>query len=154
MTGGRRRPVRGLVAVFGIAVALGPTIAPALAGPDGTVTGRVLVASLRLTLDLSSSTVSTGEQLLARSRLTNLGAAGLKGIVVTLRLDPDGLLVKRPASKTLQQLAPGRTATVSWSICGRRPGILIVLAQATVGGVTVESPARVLTIVDGGKRTC
>jgi hypothetical protein len=141
------------VPLVSILLVAGSIPGPVRGASEDAVTGTVLVASLQLTLELSSSTVATGESVLARARVTNLGGASLRGIVVTLRLDPDGLLVKRPASKKVPQLAPGKTSIVSWSLCGRRPGILVILAQATVGGVTVESPARVLTIT-AGHRTC
>lgn len=89
----------------------------------------------------------------AQATVSNVGDTTIRGIVVELRVDPDGLLVsKGPIS--VGQLKGGRSATASWALCGVLPGNYVVLARATFNGISVHSDAVLLRVTAGGRKTC
>jgi uncharacterized repeat protein (TIGR01451 family) len=126
------------------------------AEPDSTqatVTARLDVSPLVIRLELDAATARVGESVRARVRVTNAGPATVRDVDVSLRLDATAFVV-RGARQTLSQLQSGRTATVGVTLCGRLPGTYLVLAQATLDGVTIESPASLLTILPGSGKRC
>jgi hypothetical protein len=74
-------------------------------------------------------------------------------VVVELRFDPVGVVVKSITGKTTFTLKPGKATTVTWNLCGRAAGTYVLLARAQTGGAFVDSPARLLTI-RAGPKTC
>ncbi len=124
-----------------------------LAGSEATVTGRVRVSPLTLLLELSTSTATVGQKLQAQATVSNVGASAIREVQVELRVDADGLRVNKNIVD-LAQIKAGKSAVVSWSVCARVAGTYVVLARATADGASLESPARVLTIAHGSRRSC
>lgn len=128
--------------------------APAvLAGSEATVTGRVRVSPLTLSLELSTTNGTVGQTLQAQATVSNVGSFSIREIQVELRVDPGGLRVNK-GTVDLAQIKAGKSAVASWAVCARVAGTYVLLARATADGASIESPARVLTIVPGGRRSC
>lgn len=121
---------------------------------DGVVSGRLLMSPIAITLQLSPSIAKVGQTVKARATITNLGAVTLLNIAVRLRIDPTGIAIGGSAGQAVAALAPGRRATVSWSLCGREPGSYLALVEASVDGVVVVSSARLLQIVLARNASC
>ena len=136
-----------------LAVALLSTVlvapSPAVAGGTGSVRASVTVHGLAVTLELSKQTAFVDQPVQARVTITNLGPDVLGPVSIELRFDPGGIALRGPDRKTIPAIEPENVAAVAWTIRGRVPGSYLILAQAAVGGVIVESAGRLLTIVDG-----
>ncbi len=124
-----------------------------LAGSEATVTGRVRVSPLTLLLELSTANATVGQTLQAQATVSNVGSSAIRDIQVELRVDPDGLRVNK-GIVDLAKIRAGNSAVVSWAVCARVAGAYVLLARATAGGASIESPARVMTIAPGGRRSC
>ncbi len=124
-----------------------------LAGSEATVTGRVRVSPLTLLLELSTANATVGQTLQAQATVSNVGSSAIRDIQVELRVDPDGLRVNK-GIVDLAKIRAGKSAVVSWAVCARVAGAYVLLARATAGGASIESPARVMTIAPGGRRSC
>ncbi|TAJ99307.1 MAG: hypothetical protein EPO36_12345 [Chloroflexota bacterium] len=120
---------------------------------EAVVTARLDVSPLLVVLDLEAAAATTGESVKARVRVTNAGPATVRDVMVSLRLDAAAFAI-RGARQTLSQIPSGRTSTVGVTLCGRVPGAYLVLAQATLDDVTIESPAAILTILPGSGKRC
>jgi hypothetical protein len=60
--------------------------------------------------------------------------------------------VIRPGTvRRIAQVLPAQTTTLSWSICARTAGSYVLLADATLDGATVDSPARIVTVLASDK---
>lgn len=140
-----------------LAVALGlggiPARAAAADDAERAVTARLGVSPLLLQLELDATTVRVGESVKGRVRVSNAGPITVREIAVSVRVDAAALAVKGGRA-TISQLQPGKTSTVASTLCGRAPGSYLVLAQATLDGVTIESPAVLLTILPGPGKRC
>jgi hypothetical protein len=146
--GGQRQT---LVLMIGLAF-LG--VAPAVsAAGDGSVSSHVHVSPLLVSLDLSATRAQAGQAVQAKATVSNIGTTLVKGVTVELRFDAAGLRVSK-ATEKVAQIKAGKNAVVSWSICGRLPGIYVLLARVTFDGASIDSPARLLTITPGGKKPC
>ena len=119
---------------------------------SGSVTGHVRASPLTITLTTSANATPTGGTIKAEARLSNLGTTTLRSISVELRADRTGLSIKG-AVVTIAQLKPGKVATVSWSVCGASAGSYVLLARATEAGGSVDSGARLLSVVPS-RKTC
>ena len=127
---------------------------PVQATGEAAVTAQLRVSPLAVALELSAGSVKIGGSITARVTTTNLGTTTLKSVAVRVRFQPVGLVAKGPVSTTLQQVKGGRSADASFKICAVLVGSYVVLAQATLDGVTVESPARLLVVVEGRPAKC
>lgn len=149
-----------------ILVAASSSSVPTRAGPDASsvtspiksgpstersVMARVAVSPLMLSLELDRSAAIVGESVKARAWVTNAGPHAVRNVAVSLRTDAAAILV-RGGRVTVAHLQPGRSAAIGWILCGLVPGTYVVLAQATLDDVTVESPARILVVTDSGGR--
>lgn len=123
------------------------------AGAAAAVEARVAVSPLVLRLELDTGAAAVGEPVKARARVLNAGAVTVRDVLLSIRVDTAALVVKG-GRVTIAQLPSGRTGTVGWTLCGRAPGVYLVLAQATLDGLTIESPARILTIAAGPRAKC
>jgi hypothetical protein len=127
---------------------------PAAAGADaGVIAGRVRASPLVVTLELSSASAITGRSAQASATVTNIAGATIRSIVVALRADSTDVRIGK-GSIAISQLKGGKSATVSWTVCGRTPGTYVLLARVTADTWSVDSDARILTILPGGKKAC
>jgi len=147
----RRRGPTALVAVL----VLGLIGAQSAYGASARqVNGRVTAFPAIVSFVVSPTSAKVGVAVGAGATITNVGGSTLTSIVVELRADVGGLAVNK-ASQSIAQLKPGKSATISWSVCGRTVGSYVLLARATIGTMSVDSPARVLTITaNTGKKNC
>jgi hypothetical protein len=146
--GGRRRI---LVLLIGM-VLLGTAPAVSAAG-GGSISSQVHAFALLVSLDLSAASATVGQTVQARATVSNVGKTLVKKVTVELRFDPVGLRIGK-ATIDIAQIKPGKSAVVSWSVCGRVVGTYVLLARVTLDGTSIDSPARLLTITSGGKKTC
>jgi hypothetical protein len=113
------------------------------AATEGSVTGRVLVSPIAIDLVIRTGPERGGSSITASADLRNLGPTVVPRITVRLRT-ATGLGVRPARDLSVRRLAPGAGASMSWSLCARLPGAYIVFAEATCGGVVVQSPARLV----------
>lgn len=127
----------------------------AIAGSDESgLTATVRVSPSTVVLDVSRSSVTMGETLRAEATVTNHGAGIVRDVIVELRLDPDGLIVRQDRLRAIGRIKGGRSTSVSWRVCAAAPGSYVLLAQATADGTTVESDASIVSVAHGGRRSC
>jgi hypothetical protein len=143
-------PVLAAALVVGAPVLLA---ADPVAGTDAALEGRVRVSAIIVAFALSADSANVGQSIRAEARITNIGTATLRGIAIDIRADRVGLAIKSPTAEVLS-LKPGRSTTVTWSICGRNEGSYVLLVRATHAGVSIESAARLLSITAGGRKAC
>ncbi|HET9851792.1 MAG TPA: CARDB domain-containing protein, partial [Candidatus Limnocylindrales bacterium] len=146
----RRRLGAPLLAVLLALVTAGSLQAESSASIEATVQ----VAALDVHLALSASSARVGDKIRADAKVTNLGSARLATIVIELRVDTTGLGIKGNGNTTVTKLGPGRSATVSWSICALQPGNYVIQARALVAGVAVDSQARLLAVTGVRRKGC
>jgi hypothetical protein len=113
-----------------------------------SVNGRVLMSPLALDLAIRPATARAGKWLGALVTARNIGPTELGRLSVRLRAAP-GLVVRPPSSRSVRRLDSGASAILGWSLCGQHPGMYLVFAEASFGGVVVESAARLVTIKAG-----
>jgi hypothetical protein len=125
----------------------------ALAGSSGTVRGAVRIVPITVGLVVEPTSAVIGAAVHAKAIVVNASASVTAAVRVELRLDRLGVVVKSETGKSSFTLKPGRSTTVSWNLCGKVAGTYVVLARAETEGVSVDSPARLLTI-RAGPKTC
>lgn len=142
---------RLLVLGLALLVAVAP---PASAAEELSVSASFHVSPITVALELSASTVRVGQSVTARVTATNLGNETVRSVTLSLRFEPVGLVQKGATSSRLNQLKAGRSAEVSFKICGAAVGSYLVLAQGELDGSTIESPARLLVVTEGRNAKC
>lgn len=118
-----------------------------------SVEARLAVSPILVGIELDTATAAVGSPVKARIRVTNASQATVRDVAVSLRVDTTAVVVKGGRA-TIGQIPAGRAASVGLTLCGRVPGSYLVLAQATLDGVTIESPAALLTILPGSGKRC
>ena len=141
---------RWRLALLTLAVLLAAT-PPARAADEVGVTATFRVSPIVVALELSAPTVRVGQAVTARVTATNLGSQTLRSVTVSVRFEPVGLVPKGASSSRLSQLKAGKSGEVSFKLCGAAVGSYLVLAQAELDGSTIESPARLLMVTEGGR---
>jgi hypothetical protein len=131
-----------------ILVALGLLAGVARGGESESLSASVVASPLALSLTLSASQASVGDEVTATASATNLGSAPLSGVELELRVDPLGVVVGGGPKRTVS-IAGSSSSTASWPVCGLAPGSYVVLVSGKLGPVTVESAAQVLDVLPG-----
>jgi alpha-galactosidase-like protein len=149
--------VRRLAAVA-LALALPATTASAGAGVAG-VGARVGVVPLGVSLALSTHRAKVGDGVRAQATASNLGPDPLADVALTLRGDPSGLALSGAATQVVPALAPGGSASVTWTVCGVEPGSYVLLVRGTFARptgevVAAESSAELLEVLTSQRTTC
>jgi len=142
---------RRVLAIVLASSLLAPAFAAAASGRG--VTGRVFATPQLVTITLSAGSVQVGVATRAEATVQNLGASPLNSIKVELRADHAGLVIGDPI-RDVNSLKGGKSATLSWTVCGKAAGSYVLLARVTANGIAVDSLARVLVVVSGGKKAC
>jgi hypothetical protein len=150
----RRGPRRPGYPAIALAILVSAVNAGSLNAASASISASVEVAAHEVMLALSSAEVRVGDIVRADATLTNLGSSRLTGISVELRVDPTGIKVRGDELLVVSRLQPRRTAMVSWKLCALQVGNYLVLVRATAGGVSVDSPARLLTVSGQRPRGC
>ena len=151
----RRRHLHRLVTIAAALAIASPALmgADRAAASDGSVTGHVHAFPIVAAFTLTTSSIQVGQTVKAEARITNIGTATLRGITVEIRADRAGLAVKAPLVQ-IGSLKPGKSTTVTWSVCGRTAGSYVLLVHVTQAGTSIDSVARLLLVTPGGKRAC
>ncbi len=149
----RQRPRPRLGAAV-LAVLLATATAGSISAESASINAAVRVMPLAISLELSTSEAKVGDAVRARATITNLGPTRVSKVSIEVRVNASGVRVKEPLVASIGQLQPGKSGSVSWSLCAVGPGGYLVLARATLGGASVESEARLLTIAGQSKRAC
>lgn len=155
--GPRPRPRRGSRPALGPAL-LAAVLALATAGSinaeSASINASVRVVPLEISLELSSLDARVGDAVKARATITNAGPTRLSNVTAELHVDTSAVNVRGGLVATISRLQPGRSATISWTLCATATGNFLVLARASVDGASVESEARLLTVEGQRRRGC
>lgn len=151
----RRLPRVRLAVPVALLLATSHSIQPGpvagIGASTGSVAGSVRASPLLVTLGLSAGTAPVGRTIRAEAVVTNMGPAPLRALTVELRADRTGLAIRAPIVQ-VAQLKPGRSTTISWSVCGRAAGSYVLLAHVTAGGDSIDSAARLLEVVPSTRK--
>lgn len=150
----RRR--RSRVALPGLlALLLSAAVAGSTTAESASIAASVNVASvvLSVSLSVSPSAARVGDSVKVAATVSNSGTARAAKVSVTLRA-VTGLRVKGTNPATVTQLQPGRSKSVSWNVCAVEPGNYLLLARATIDGISVDSPAVLLTVSGQRRKGC
>ena len=148
-----RRSRSGLAPAV-LAAALAAVTAGSINAESASINATVQVLAINVELTLSSGDARVGDRLRATATVINAGATRLSGIAVELRIDAAGLRVQGSTASTIARLQPGRSASAVWTVCAVQPGNYVLLARGTVNGVSIDSPARLLTVAGERRRGC
>jgi uncharacterized membrane protein len=149
-----RRARRILATLVAVSALFTTPISVIRADGSGSIAGHVEVSPLLVTLTMSAGESVVGRPIRADVVVMNAGPAQVSNIIVELRSASDGLRIKKSTRQTISKLKPGQGSSVSYTVCGRTPGNYVLLARATLNGLSVDSPARLLTIAPGNERGC
>lgn len=145
---------RGGLAPAVLALVLAVATAGSTNAESASIEATVRVMPLAISLDLSTSQARVGDSVRARAIVTNLGSARVSNVVVELRVDASAVSVRGGLASTVPRIQAGHAASISWNLCAIRTGNVLILARATLDGVSIESPARLLTISGQRNRGC
>ncbi|HET7181291.1 MAG TPA: CARDB domain-containing protein [Candidatus Limnocylindrales bacterium] len=150
----RRRPrlAGSAAAAMLLAVAVG-----GLASADSTsltATVRVADVVVSVRLAISSTSARVGDTVKATATVVNGGTSRIPTVTVSLRADTTGLRIRGADTIVLTSIAPGRPRTAQWTVCAVQPGTFVLLARVSVGGVSVDSPAVLLSVAGQRKKGC
>jgi uncharacterized repeat protein (TIGR01451 family) len=149
----RRRPRIAIVPAL-VAVVLAVTTAGATSAESASIAASVRVVPLEITLELSTMNARIGDAIKARVTIRNAGPTRVSNVTAELRVDASAVKVRGSLIATIARLQPGHATTVSWTLCPAAVGNILILARATLGGTSVESAARLLTVTGSGRRGC
>ena len=110
------------------------------------------VLPITVALDLSATTIRVGQAVTARVTATNHAPTTVRTVTLSLRFEPAGLVPKGAVTARLSQLKAAKSGEASFKLCGAAVGAYLVLAQAELDGVTIETAARLLTVLEGGRQ--
>jgi hypothetical protein len=135
---------------------LAMVVAMASAGSTNaeSIDASVRVMPLEITLELSMLEARVGDSVRALATITNAGPTRVSNVTVELRLDASALSAKGTLTTVISRIQPGHATSVTWNLCPTRATNSLILARATVGGASVESQARLLTVTGQRKRGC
>ena len=137
-----------------LAAALAITTAGSTSAESASISASVNVLAIRVELSLSAGEARVGDKVRAAATVSNDGPARLSSITVELRSDAAGVRVQGSREAVIARLQPGRSATVTWTICALQPGNYLLLARATINGASADSPARLLSVAGERRRGC
>ncbi|MBI2780295.1 MAG: hypothetical protein HYX55_00675 [Chloroflexi bacterium] len=151
----RRLAIPGPLVVL-TALLLATATAGSVNAESASITASVQVASVvvSVSLTVSSGSIRIGDTAKAVATVANVGTARATKVLVSLRVDAAGLRVKGSDPVTITRLQPGRSKSVTWSVCGLQPGTYVLLARAIVDGGSVDSPAVLVSVIGQRKKTC
>jgi len=96
----------------------------------GSVTARIAIDPLRVTLALTSSTAATGTNVHLTESVLNGGKIALTG--VSALIEPlSNVTVDPTRSQTIGTLSSGAKTSVLWTMCASTAGTYVVVAEAT-----------------------
>ena len=130
-----------------VLLALG-LVAGAHGAGSGSVTGRVLVNPLTVSLTLSSASTSVGGSITANATVLNSGGSPVTDVAVVFAADPN-LTVLGGETRPLGTIPAGGSASASWPVCALAAGSYVVVARATAGSFQSDSPAQLLNVSPG-----
>lgn len=112
-----------------------------------SVAAMVDVSPLAVALEVPAGGVEAGRQVRVRAIVHNLGDAVVGPVSVELRFSPAGLDVRSEPAHVIRRIVVGRSGSVAWRVRGLVPGVYVLVARASVGPFTTDSPAAVLRIL-------
>ena len=115
---------------------------------------QVLANPLSVVVEVPASPIKRGRWFRVSVQVENAMNTPLATVGVTLVRDP--ALALRPAapSQTIPSIPAGGGRKVVWEACSNTPASYVVLARATTGPFTAESPGVVVEIAPASKNTC
>jgi hypothetical protein len=139
-----------------LAVLIAATTAASAAAESASISASVQVAAVVVSaqLTVSSGSIRVGDTAKAVATVSNGGTARAVEVSVTLRVDAAGLGVRGANPAMITQVHPDRSRSVSWTVCALQAGNYLLLARVTVDGVSVDSPAVLLSVTGQRKKAC
>jgi hypothetical protein len=157
--GGAPRPALAVIAtmvVTAIALAALWTL-PAAADSESSVTARVTIASLQLTVIADPDEVEVGDRFRVEATVTNNSGARVQRIEASILYDLDGLLLQGQESRQRGGLQPGQERTIRWQFQALESGTYIIHVQVAAtfrdSGAVVQLEDTVIVFVSGGNST-
>jgi hypothetical protein len=130
-----------------VLLALG-LVAGAHGAGSGSVTGRVLVNPVTVSLTLSSASTFVGGSVTATATVVNSGGAPVTDVAVVLAADAN-LAVSGGDTRPIGTIPGNASAQASWPLCALAPGGYVVLARVTAGPYRADSVAQLLNVTAG-----
>jgi len=121
--------------------------------PSGTVLARVLVSPLSVTVVVPAEPPKVGRDFWIRAEVANAGSSAVQNVAVTL-LAPQALLLRDAATQVLPQVRAAEIRSVRWDACATTTGGYVVMARATAGPFTAESPGQLLQLTAAKRPSC
>jgi hypothetical protein len=128
-------------------------VGAAQTGSSSSITGRVLVSPLSVSVLVPTDPVRAGREFRIRAEVVNAGSVAVHEVEIRLVRDP-AIVLYDPVRQVLDRVGPGRDRRVTWDACARRPGSYVVLVRATTAALQAESAGAVLEITDARRPTC
>ncbi len=95
----------------------------------------------------------TGRNFRIRADVTNWGSTVLRNVAVTL-VSPPQLVLRDPRTQVLPRVGAGVDRRTRWDVCTTTAGGYVVMARATVGPFTAESPGQLVQVTSARRPTC
>ena len=113
--------------------------APSTAGSDASLAGRVAVSPVLVRLEIVPRKPKSKGPIEVRATVTNLSAARLPLVAISVSATPASLLLKPAGSRSFGSLAAGHSTDGTWSLCSTAGGTFQLVATATTGSTTTTS---------------
>ena len=119
--------IAGLAALAGVTVAAadGSQTISATIRAEGDVTVR---------LQVPSSQIRVGEEVMVSAEVANGSGEALRSARLILHVDEVGLHVQGGSVRVVGRIASGSSASVTWSVCAKRPGNYLLLSTVDSAG--------------------
>jgi hypothetical protein len=124
----------------------------AQAGESDSITGRVLVDPLSVTVNVPDTSRRRGVTFRVSATVANASASRVEIVSVTL-VRSSSLLLDRVPTQVIPRIPPLASRRAVWEACSNLPGTYVVLARAQAGPFSAESPGALIQIVPSN-RTC
>jgi hypothetical protein len=106
---------------------------------DASVGGRVAISPIVITLELVPRKPKSKGPPELRAIVRNLGAVRVPEVVVSLRASPAALAIRPSDPAVLRNIAGGRSAEATWTLCSTSSATYELLAVAAIGAAEVRS---------------
>jgi hypothetical protein len=134
------------------AVAAGVARAAA-APPSGTITARVLVSPLSVSVLVPASPVKAGQDFRIRADVTNAGSTALQNVAVTL-VASSALTLRDPVTQVLARVGAGVDRRARWDVCTTTAGGYVVMVRATAGPFAAGSAGELVEVTSAKRPAC
>ena len=144
-------PQGSVTAIESVVVAAAVAAAAEGGAAEGAVAGRIAVSPITVRLELVPRKPKSKGPAEVRATITNLSAAKLSRVEVSIGASPGSLAIRPAASSVIHSLGAGRSVEAAWTICSTTGGTFLLTASATVSGVATASPPMTVTLASSAR---